>query len=407
MSTVLERLPADELKLRQHRCLGLFEAMHPDASGILSFSFVNHYYLSGSPAQDGLLWLPREGEPLLMVRKGIDRVRVESSLTRIVPFRSFGDVAGLCAEHEVPLGAIVGVEKGGLSWALGDMLSSKLKGLTLVDASPALTRSRSVKTAFEMERMRETGRRHKEATEEVANLIQAGMTERQIMTAGWGTFVTRGYPGISRSSSMGKEGVYGQVVVGDNGNFPICTDGTIGYVGPHTSIPHFGSDTVWTKKSLLHHDTTFCYQGYYSDKTQMFWSGAASSIPDVVRRAQDVCMDIEVRCSAMLRPDVAPEEIWYAALDIAHKAGYADSFMGLDGNQVKFVGHGIGLEAEGFPVLAPSFTEPLQVGMTLALEPKISIRGMGMVGVENVFEITPEGGKSLSGDNFDIVCIER
>jgi Xaa-Pro dipeptidase len=30
-----------------------------------------------------------------------------------------------------------------------------------------------------------------------------------------------------------------------------------------------------------------------------------------------------------------------------------------------------------------------------------------MVGVENTFEVTPGGGRCLSGDRFEIVCLER
>jgi Xaa-Pro dipeptidase len=43
--------------------------------------------------------------------------------------------------------------------------------------------------------------------------------------------------------------------------------------------------------------------------------------------------------------------------------------------------------------------------MTLAIEPKISIPGFGMVGVENTFEVTPERGKCLTGEKFDIITI--
>ncbi len=406
MSTVLERLPAEELALRQQRCRDLLAARHPEAGGILAFSRVNHYYLSGSPAPDGILWLPLEGEPVLLVRKGIERVGLESALTRIAPFRSFKDIAGICADLGVPLSGVIGVEKGGLSWALGDLLRTRLNGVGLIDASGVLTRARAVKTPFERERMRETGRRHKDAYEEVATVIRAGMTERQLMLAGWDAFVARGFPGIMRMSTLGWEGILGQVSVGDNGNFPISTDGTIGYVGTHTSIPFLGSPTIWPRETVLHYDLSFCYQGYYTDKSQIFWSGPASSIPDAVRRAQDVCMEIETRCAALLKPGNTPEQVWRASREIAVKAGYADAYMGLGGNQVSYVGHGIGLESEGFPALAEKFGEPFQEGMTLALEPKIGLRGYGMVGVENVFEVGATGGTSLTGDSYDIVCIE-
>jgi len=44
--------------------------------------------------------------------------------------------------------------------------------------------------------------------------------------------------------------------------------------------------------------------------------------------------------------------------------------------------------------------------MVFALEPKQGIPGVGMVGVENTFEVTPYGGKCISGDEFDIICVE-
>jgi Xaa-Pro dipeptidase len=44
--------------------------------------------------------------------------------------------------------------------------------------------------------------------------------------------------------------------------------------------------------------------------------------------------------------------------------------------------------------------------MTLALEPKFGIAGVGMVGVENTFEVTPAGGACLTGENYDIICID-
>jgi Xaa-Pro dipeptidase len=79
--------------------------------------------------------------------------------------------------------------------------------------------------------------------------------------------------------------------------------------------------------------------------------------------------------------------------------------MGHGKNKVYFVGHGIGLAIDEYPVLASGFDLPLEEGMTIAVEPKIGIPGFGMVGVENTFEVTVEGGKCLTGENFDILAI--
>jgi Xaa-Pro aminopeptidase len=48
---------------------------------------------------------------------------------------------------------------------------------------------------------------------------------------------------------------------------------------------------------------------------------------------------------------------------------------------------------------------PLEEGMVLAIEPKIGIPGVGMVGTENTFEVTTTGGRSITGRNYEIITI--
>jgi Xaa-Pro aminopeptidase len=43
--------------------------------------------------------------------------------------------------------------------------------------------------------------------------------------------------------------------------------------------------------------------------------------------------------------------------------------------------------------------------MTLALEPKKGIAGVGMVGIENTFVVTPEGGRSLTGQHPGLMLV--
>ena len=71
--------------------------------------------------------------------------------------------------------------------------------------------------------------------------------------------------------------------------------------------------------------------------------------------------------------------------------------MGYGNRQVQFLGHGIGLEIAENPVIAKGFDEPLEEGMVIALEPKKGIEGVGMVGIENTFLVTPQGGRSITG----------
>src|SRR5690606_32883564 len=75
------------------------------------------------------------------------------------------------------------------------------------------------------------------------------------------------------------------------------------------------------------------------------------------------------------------------------------NFMGFGNRRVKFLGHGIGLHVDELPVLAKGFDEPLQEGMVFAVEPKAGVEGVGMVGIENTFIVTPEGGRCITGSH--------
>jgi Xaa-Pro aminopeptidase len=79
--------------------------------------------------------------------------------------------------------------------------------------------------------------------------------------------------------------------------------------------------------------------------------------------------------------------------------------MGYGNRQVKFLGHGIGLEIDEFPVIAKGFDSPLQENMVLALEPKKGIKDVGMVGIENTFIVTPSGGKCITGFNRGLIPV--
>jgi Xaa-Pro aminopeptidase len=89
------------------------------------------------------------------------------------------------------------------------------------------------------------------------------------------------------------------------------------------------------------------------------------------------------------------EELYRTAVDMADRAGFGPYFMGVT-QQAKFVGHGIGLEINELPVLAPHAGQTLEAGMVFALEPKIVLPGIGPVGIENSWAVTADGVEKLT-----------
>jgi len=87
------------------------------------------------------------------------------------------------------------------------------------------------------------------------------------------------------------------------------------------------------------------------------------------------------------------------------KSEYKSNFMGAPGRTVPFIGHGVGLNINEMPVIAKGFNDPLEMNMTIAIEPKIGLDGIGMVGSENTYLVTESGGISLTGEprELDVV----
>ena len=407
MFAATEIIPPDELADRHDRCRALVAEHCPDAGGIMVFNRVNIYYLTGTMGF-GAFWLPLDGPPLLMVRKGLERARLESPDMTTIPFRSYADIAPLAQEHSAALPPVVAAEQSSLPWALADMLQRRVSAVRFTSADTALARLRSVKSPWELAKMREAGARHARAMHFLLpERMRPGMSELTIAHLTSEIFFSLGSCGISRMSTYGEEVLLGEVSVGTSGNYPTFYNGPLGCMGMHPAAPFLGNAQVlWEKNTLLSHDAGFCFEGYNSDKTSLYFSGKAQNIPSQAREAHSVCVEIENAIADRMKPGAIPSELYTLSLRMAEQAGFAEGYMGLGGNKVPFLGHGIGLCIDEWPVLAHRFDEPLQKGMTMAVEPKIGLPGIGMVGTENTYEITENGAAALSGGPQDILCLE-
>jgi len=406
MFEALAQIPAEEISRRHIACRKHLQEVVPEAGGLLVFSRLNIYYLTGTMGQ-GVFWLPLEGEPVLMIRKGVERARMEAGLKNIVEFRSYSDLSGIVSDCGSPFPQKIAAIMSGLTWQLGQLLAAKLNKHEIVSGDHALTLTRSVKSEWELAIMRSCGERHHQCLYEfIPSRIQPGMTEREIAHTCWQVFFEHGHQGMLRMQAHGEEAFLGHVAAGDSGNYPSSFNGPLGLRGEHPAMPVMGyAGKVWKQDEPLGLDIGFVLDGYQTDKTQVCWAGKKSSVSDHVKRAHDLCIAIQERAAEMAKPGVTPEEIYQASLDMAEKGGYAEGFMGLGGNKVPFLGHGIGLNIDEYPALANGFKAPLQCGMALAIEPKIGIKGTGMVGVENTFEVTSSGAKSITGDQFEMVFV--
>lgn len=410
MQAHTERVPSEELGLRHFRLREQLARLNPEVGGVLIFSKQALYYASGSCAP-AAVFVPRQGPVVALCRKGFARARLESALPHVLGYRSYGDWPDLLKECGLSLEGPIGLETHGLSFGLGQLLASKLPGVRFESADAAILKARAVKTAFELDKMRQAGQRHAWMfRRELPTRIRPGMTEEEVAHLTWEIGFSLGHCGILRMQNPGEELFFGCVAAGDSSNYPTAFNGALGLRGAHPASPYMGSSgKTWLPGEVLNVDTGFCLEGYNTDKTQSYFAGEPGDAPKDVLAAHACCVDITRALSARMVPGAKPSDLYALANDMAAEAGFLEGLNGLGESKVPFIGHGIGLCIDEYPAIAKGFDEPLEEGMVLALEPKIGLPGLGMVGIENTFEVRPGGAVNLTladdEDDIDLLFV--
>src|SRR5271168_478964 len=91
-----------------------------DTDALLVVQNVDQFYLTGT-LQNAVLWFPREGEPILAVRKSFERAKEESALKHIVPLKSYSELPGIISNP----GQTIGFEMDVVPVALYQQISKQ------------------------------------------------------------------------------------------------------------------------------------------------------------------------------------------------------------------------------------------------------------------------------------------
>ncbi|QWV96139.1 Xaa-Pro peptidase family protein [Geomonas nitrogeniifigens] len=357
---------------------------------------IDIYYFSGT-RQNSVLFVPAEGKPRLMVRKSYFRAQGESVIDDTRPFPSSKEFPSLFPPQ---------VKRIGFTFDVAPVQQYQyyarlLPGVEFVDISSLNRELRSVKSKLELERMRESGTRLCGVFKEIPGFLKEGMRELDLAAEFEYRLRKAGGEGYVRMRAYNQELFQGLAVSSGAGN-PGFFDGAVTGRGLSNASPHGAStDTIQANVPVLV-DYTGVFNGYIVDMTRMFVVGRLA--PEL-ERAFATSLQIQQHLAENLKPGAVCEELFAQAAGIAESAGLARNFMGAPGENAKFVGHGVGLELDEFPVLAQGFKSPLQEGQTVAIEPKFVLPGLGVVGIENTFAVAREGGVKLTDLADDIVCV--
>ncbi|WP_167618872.1 M24 family metallopeptidase [Maribellus sediminis] len=394
------KTPASELNQRMTVFCGIMDEQHPDWKMAMIFSKINLFYFTGTYSE-GMLIIERDRSSVFWVRRSYDRALAESEFANLKPMSSYRDAA--LAYSSVPDEVYLEVEFVPLAMLSRVQKYFPFKNYQSLDFQLAMTRS--VKSNWELRFMEEAGEIHRSILEEkVPGLLREGMSEADLAAELFELMVKEGHQGTARFAMHDTDIVVAQLGFGESSLMSTNFDGPGGNRGLSAAVPSLGSrERLLKKGDLVFVDMGLGVNGYHSDKTMTYMFG--TPLPAEVQEIQKQCVEIQNSVAALLKPGNSPEVIYETIMD-SLSPDFQRNFMGFGSRQVKFLGHGIGLTVDELPVVAKGFKLPLQENMVFAVEPKKGIAGVGMVGIENTFVVTPNGGRSITGNHPGLIFVE-
>lgn len=396
---MIEKVPLYELKDRMHRFRAEMDRSAPDWKMVVIFSKINLYYFTGT-MQEGMLLIPREDEATYWARRSYERALDESLFPRIRPMESYREAS---VEYGV-IPDIAHMELEILPLAYFKRFQKYFPIKDIRSADRQINKIRAIKSPYELALMVKAGEIHRHVLEDcVPSLLKEGMTELELTVELYALLVKKGHHGVIRFGMFDMEMGVGQIAFGESSIYPTYFNGPGGAYGMSPAVPILGSRSRRLKAGeLVFIDVGCGVEGYHTDKTMTYMFG--KPLPDKVLMEHEKCVNLQNQIAQMLKPGNTPSHIYQTIME-SLDPDFKENFMGFGNRRVKFLGHGIGLIIDEYPVIAEGFDEPLEEGMVLALEPKKGIAGWGMVGIENTFLVTPQGGRCITGNHRGMIPV--
>ncbi len=390
--------PADELARRVAALQKLLRQKGVD--GALIMENADMFYFAGT-VQSAHLFIPAEGRPLLMVKKSFTRAQGESAFEDIIPLVNVKDLTQLLGEHGYKNITTLGLELDVLPASLYLLYQKLFASAQIVDISGLIRAVRTIKSLYELEVLRDAAQLNYTLFSQIKDYLKEGMTELELAAQLEAVYRLAGHEGVVRMRGFNQDVSYGHILSGANAAIPSCMNSPTGGPGVSISFPQGAGYKKIARNEPVLVDYVGVYDGYLADQSRIFCIG---QLPDKLIQAYETAFRIQEAVKQMAVPGAMCEDIYWHAINMAAESGYGEYFMGYP-EPVPFIGHGVGIELNEWPVLAPGFKTPLKKGMVIAVEPKF-IFPEGAVGIENTFVVGEKGLETLTLFDENIIYLK-
>ncbi|MFZ9866573.1 MAG: M24 family metallopeptidase [Ilumatobacteraceae bacterium] len=242
---------------------------------------------------------------------------------------------------------------------------------TLVAVSGVVQHLRRRKTPAEIARMKRASACTDAALAEVAPMMSARPTERDVRD--------------ELEYRMRRHGADGP------------SYDTIVATGPNGARPHHRpTSAVIEEGHLVVIDVGALVDGYHSDMTRTYLIG---EVTPELRRMHDVVRESQLAGLAAVRAGVTAGDVDKVCRDIIANAGLGAEF-------IHSTGHGVGLQIHEQPWVRTAMSEALQSGEVVTVEPGVYREGLGGVRIEDLVVVTDTGCDILTESPKDLSCLQ-
>lgn len=370
-----------EIAGRVSRIAGVLSANGTDA--ILLSDFANLYYTSGR-VFCGYTYITADGKVTYFVKRPIGLegdnvayIRKPEQMAELLTGKMPGSIA---------------LELGTASYNAVERLKKVFAGAAIVDGTAVINSVRAVKSEFEISKLKTCGVHHATAYGNIKKVYREGMTDIELQIEIERVLRNEGCLGQFRISGDTMELFMGNLLCGYNAETPSPYDFAMGGGGLDESLPVGCNGSLIRPGNTVMVDMCGNFNGYMTDMTRVFRIG---EIDELARKAHSLSITIHHRLATMAKPGVEAKALYEEAMKIVKDAGLEEYFMGLK-QKAGFIGHGVGIEVNELPVIAPRSRDVLQAGNVIALEPKFVIPQVGAVGIENTYVVRDSGLECLT-----------
>lgn len=387
-------LPPQEVLLRIGRLRGAAVAAGRTGALLIADNAML-YYLTGR-VYSGWAFIPVDENvnPVWFVRRPVELTGKD-----VVEVRKPEEIPSRLEALGISLPEDVGLEMDALPYSTITRLQAVFPGAESYTASPIVAAARSVKTPLEISMMERSGVIHTAVYHKIPSLFSPGMTDFELDVAIEHLSRLEGCLGQFRIAGKSMEFFMGNVLTGENADAPSPYDFALGGKGMDPSLPVGASGEEIKPGTTVSVDVNGDYTGYMTDMTRVFSYG---DIPSEAKAAHECSLAIHREFRRMAVPGTKASDIYEMAARLAREAGFERYFMG-HRQKAGFCGHGVGIEINETPVIAPRSRDILQAGNAIAMEPKFVIPHVGAVGIENTYIVTPEGARCITNAPEEII----